>query len=153
MRSPALPQQLQIRRQVARDGPPGRLDASSVRKTLAIQMRQPTLFEKRRGERVVDVEQVVLYALGNFQARGKVLAQRDLPLDRLRGALRRASDAYDIEELSDEDAVAILRALGAEVRQVPSFVAKHPFRVIVPTALADRAGRTYQEIIASMKQA
>lgn len=115
-------------------------------------MRQPTLFEKQSGQSVTDVEQVVLYALGNFQARGKVLVQRDLPLDRLRGALRRASEAYEIEELSDEDAVAVLRALGAEVRQVPSFVAKHPFRVIVPTALADRAVSAYQEILASMKQ-
>ena len=116
-------------------------------------MRQPTLFEKRGGQSVVDVEQVVLFALGNFQARGKALAQRDLPLDRLRGALRRASEAYDIEELSDEDAVEVLRALGAGVRQVPSFVAKHPFRVIVPVELADRAQRAYPEILASMKQA
>lgn len=115
-------------------------------------MRQPTLFEKRSGQSAVDVEQVVLYALGNFQARGKVLAQRDLPLDRLRGAFRRASEAYDIEELSDEDAVAVLRTLGAEVRRVPSFVAKHPFRVIVPTELAERAISTYREIIASLKQ-
>jgi hypothetical protein len=115
-------------------------------------MRQPTLFEKRNGQGVVDFEQVVLYALGNFQARGKVLAQRDLPLDRLRGALRRASEAFDAEELSDEDAVAVLRTLGAEVRQVPSFVAKHPFRVIVHRELADRAQRAYSEILASMKQ-
>jgi hypothetical protein len=118
----------------------------------ANQMRQPTLFEKR-GQSPVDVEQVVLFALGNFQARGKALAQRDLPLDRLRGALRRASEAYDIEELSDEDAVEVLRSLGAEVRQVPSFVAKHPFRVIVSAELAARAQRAYPEILASLKQA
>jgi hypothetical protein len=118
----------------------------------ATEMRQPTLFEKRGGQSVVDVEQVVLFALGNFQARGKALVQRDLPLDRLRGALRRASEAYEIEELSDEDAVAVLRTLGAEVRQVPSFVAKHPFRVIVPAELAERAQRAYPEILASLKQ-
>jgi hypothetical protein len=94
----------------------------------------------------------VLYALGDFQARGKVLAQRDLPLDRLRGALRRASEAFDVEELSDEDAVAVFRTLGADVRQVPSFVAKHPFRVIVPRELADRAERAYTEIFAALKQ-
>jgi hypothetical protein len=116
-------------------------------------MRQPTLFEKRNGQSVVDVEQVVLYALGDFQARGKVLAQRDLPLDRLRGALRRASEAYQIEELPDEDAVAVLRTLGAEVRRVPSFVAKHPFRIIVTAELADRARLAYPEILASLKQA
>lgn len=116
-------------------------------------MRQPTLFEKRSGQSAVDVERVVLYALGDFQARGKVLAERDLPLDRLRGALRRASEAYDIEELSDEDAVAVLGTLGAEVRRVPSFVAKHPFRVIVPTELAERAEQTYREVLKETRNA
>lgn len=115
-------------------------------------MRQPTLFEKRRGQDAIDTEQVVLYALGDFQARGKVLAQRDLPLDRLRGALRRASEAHGIEELSDEDAVAAFKSLGAEVRQVPSFVAKHPFRVIVPVELAERSRLSFEEILASLKQ-
>lgn len=116
-------------------------------------MRQPTLFEKRSGQSAIDVEQVVLYALGDFQARGKVLAERELPLDRLRGALRRATDAHDVDELSDETAVAALRMLGAEVRQVPTFVAKHPFRVVVSDKLAERAQRAYQEILASMKRA
>jgi hypothetical protein len=116
-------------------------------------MRQPTFFEKRSETGAIDAEQIVLYALGDFQARGKVLAQRDLPLDRLRGALRRATEAHDIEELSDEDAVAAFRALGAEVRQVPSFVAKHPFRVIVSVELAERSKHAYREILASLKQA
>ena len=115
-------------------------------------MRQPTLFEKRSGEGAVDLGRVVLYALGEFQARGKVLAQRDLPLDRLRGALRRSTDAHDIEELSDEAAVATLKSLGAQVRQVPPFVAKHPFRVIVPQELAERSRHAYQEIIDTMRQ-
>lgn len=115
-------------------------------------MRQPTLFEKTSGKEVVDVENIVLYALGEFQARGKVLAERDLPLDRIRGALRRASEENDIEELSDEDAAAVLIRLGAEVRKVPAFVAKHPFRVIVPSSLADRAQRAYKEILAARKQ-
>lgn len=115
-------------------------------------MRQPTLFEKRSGQRAIDVEQIVLYALGDFQARGKVLAARELPLDRLRGALRRASEAHNVEELSDEDAVAAFRMLGAEVRQVPSFVAKHPFRIIVPDELAARAQHAYREILVSLKQ-
>jgi len=110
-------------------------------------MRQPTLFDRRTERGPVDYEQVVLYALGDFQARGKVLAERDLPLDRLRGALRRASEVHGIDELSDEAAVSTFRALGAEIRQVPPFVAKHPFRVIVPTPLAERARQTYREII------
>src|SRR3982750_2769534 len=104
-------------------------------------MRQPTLFERRSKQAAVDHERVVLYALGDFQGRGKVLAGRDLPLDRLRGALKRATEAHGIEELSDEEAVAAFRALGAEVREVPPFVAKHPFRIIVPTSLAERAQR------------
>ena len=116
-------------------------------------MRQPTLFEKRSGEGHVDVGRLVLYALGDFQARGKVLAGRDLPLDRLRGALRRSSEAHGVEELSDEEAVAAFRMLGAEVRQVPPFVAKHPFRVTVPTELAERARQAYGEILSSLKQA
>src|SRR5918912_584261 len=115
-------------------------------------MRQPTLFEKRGQQGEIDLERVVLYALGDFQARGKVLAQRDLPLDRLRGALRRATDAFGIDELSDEEAVGAFRSLGAEIRQVPPFVAKHPYRVIVPTELAERARNAYEEILAAMKQ-
>jgi hypothetical protein len=47
--------------------------------------------------------------------------------------------------LPDERAVAALRTLGADVRQVPSFVAKHPFRVTVPGALAARALSAYRE--------
>lgn len=115
-------------------------------------MRQPTLFEKRSQQGAIDFAQVVLYALGDFQARGKVLAQRDLPLDRLRGAFRRATEAHSIEELSDEETVETLRSLGAEVRQVPPFVAKHPFRVTVSAALAERAQKVYQELFASMQR-
>jgi hypothetical protein len=116
-------------------------------------MRQPTLFEKPGRPGAIDIEQVVLYALGDFQARGKVLAGRDLPLDRLRGALRRASEAHGVAELSDEDAVAVFKSLGAEVRQVPPFVAKHPFRIIVPAELAERSRHAYEEILTSLKQA
>ena len=112
-------------------------------------MRQPTLFEKRNKQAAVDHEHVVLYALGDFQSRGKVLVERDLPLDRLRGALKRAAEAHGLDELSDEDAVGAFRALGAEVRQVPPFVAKHPFRVTVPKLLAERAERDYQEMRAA----
>jgi hypothetical protein len=115
--------------------------------------RQPTLFERQSGEGTIAVEQLVLFALGDFQARGKVLAERDLPLDRLRGALKRASEAFGVEELPDERAVAAFRALGATVRQVPSFVAKHPFRVVVHAELAERAASAYQEIVAQIKPA
>lgn len=108
-------------------------------------MRQPTLFDEADTSRAVDAEQVALYALGEFQARGKLLAERDLPLDRLRGALKRACEAFGQQELSDERAVAAFSQLGANVRRVPSFVAKHPFRVIVPTALAERARRFFNE--------
>lgn len=108
-------------------------------------MRQPTLFEKKTAENEIDAGPLVLYALGEFQSRGKVLAERELPLDRLRGALRRAAEAYGTEELEDEPAVATLSALGAQVRRVPPFVAKHPFRITVPTGLAERARLFYQE--------
>ena len=113
-------------------------------------MRQPTLFDKNRAGSEVDAERIVLYALGDFQARGKALADRDLPLDRLRGAFKRASDAHRIEELSDEQAVATLKALGAGVRQVPTFVAKHPFRIIVPVELAERSLRRYRETLTGL---
>ncbi|MGB9178775.1 MAG: hypothetical protein WCB68_05950 [Pyrinomonadaceae bacterium] len=116
-------------------------------------MKQPSFFEKQTTRETVDLERVVLYALGNFQARGKVLAERDLPLDRLRGALKRAAEAFELEELTDESAVAILSRLGAEVRRVPSFVAKHPFRVIVPLDLAERARKLFSKIVEERKAA
>ncbi|MBA2647553.1 MAG: hypothetical protein H0U81_12225 [Pyrinomonadaceae bacterium] len=109
-------------------------------------MEQPTFFdhEGARGS-AADAEGLVLHALGEFQARGKILAERELPLDRLRGALRRAAESFAVEELNDERAVAALGSLGAVVRRVPTFVAKHPFRVIVPSALAARALHHYEE--------
>ena len=108
-------------------------------------MRQPTLFEKRSGEGAVDASRVVLYALGDFQARGLALAGRELPLDRLRGALRRAAEALGVEELEDEQSAAALSSLGATVRRVPTFFAKHPFRVVVREELAERARLFVQE--------
>lgn len=115
-------------------------------------MRQTTLFEKQSGQEAVDAGRMILFALGDFQARGKVLAERNLPLDRLRGAFKRAAEAHGVKELPDETTVNTLRALGAEVREVPPFVAKHPYRVIVPVKLAERAQQAYQEILAAMKQ-
>jgi hypothetical protein len=116
------------------------------KRSATIKMRQEKLFDSTT--EIVSDERIVLYALGEFQARGKVLADRDLPLDRVRGALRRAADAFGIEMPSDERAVAALVSAGALVRRVPSFVAKHPFRVVVPISLAERAREFHQEFIA-----
>jgi hypothetical protein len=102
-------------------------------------MSKTPLFDAEKTADGVDAERVVLYALGDFQARGLALAGRDLPLDRLRGALRRAAEAFGVEELEDEQAAAALVALGASVRRVPTFFAKHPFRVVVTAELAERA--------------
>jgi hypothetical protein len=110
-------------------------------------MRQQTLFEKQTGQPEVDAEQLAFYALGEFQARGKALAERDLPLDRLRGALKRTCELFGVEELEDERAVVALESIGAQIRRVQPFVAKHPFRVIVPTELAQRALASYRETL------
>jgi hypothetical protein len=106
-------------------------------------MRQPTFFESDTGGGRDEAERVVLYALGDFQARGLELIERDLPLDRLRGALRRAAEKLGAEELADEPAVEAFTSLGARVRRVPAFFAKHPFRVVVPAPLAERARAFY----------
>jgi hypothetical protein len=108
-------------------------------------MRQPTFFDKGMGDEAPDAGRLVLYALGEFQARGKLLADRDLPLDRLRGALRRACEASGVSELDDERAATVLGELGARVRRVPTFFAKHPFRVTVPPELAARAREYYEQ--------
>lgn len=108
-------------------------------------MLQPTFFDQGTGGDGPDPERLVLYALGDFQARGKVLAERDLPLDRLRGALRRAAEALGSPELGDEAAARAFESLGASVRRVPTFFAKHPYRVTVPAGLAERARAFYEE--------
>ncbi len=107
-------------------------------------MHQPNFFEKQPNTDKRAAEQIVLHALGEFQARGKVLAQRELPLDRLRGALRRATETFGVEELTDEEIAATLNTLGATVRRVPAFVAKHPYRVTVQTELAEHALQVYR---------
>ncbi len=108
-------------------------------------MIQPTLFDAQ--PEIVDAERLVLYALGEFQQRGKVLSGRELPLDRLRGAFRRASEAFNTEELSDEQIAIELERLGAKVVRVPSFVAKHPFRITVYENLAARSLEFYRQTI------
>ena len=109
-------------------------------------MRQNSFFdvESKPGEH--DAARLVLYALGDFQERGLVLAGRDLPFDRLRGAFRRAAEAFGVVELGDEEAAASLAALGAQVRRVPTFFAKHPFRVVVQAPLAERARAFFLEM-------
>ncbi|HLL76266.1 MAG TPA: hypothetical protein VK421_13525 [Pyrinomonadaceae bacterium] len=114
-------------------------------------MKQPTLFEERTPKNPDGGERLTLFALGEFQARGKALANRELPLDRLRGALRRASEALGFEEPDDESAARALGALGAHVSRVPPFVAKHPYRVTVPPSLADRALKFYEETVGQKK--
>jgi hypothetical protein len=109
-------------------------------------MEQTKLFERKKVGDAAEVEQLALYALGEFQARGKSLAGRELPLDRLRGALRRAAEDLETEELEDEAAAAAFASLGAQVRRVPPFVAKHPYRIIVATALAERAREFYEKL-------
>lgn len=107
-------------------------------------MKQTELFVEPKTSDEVAPDRIVLYALADFQLRGKVLAERELPLDRLRGALRRAADVFGVAELSDEDAVAAIQRLGGRVRRVPPYVAKHPFRVIIPSAVAEHAKQLYQ---------
>ncbi len=63
-------------------------------------IEQPNLFETSAP--AAQVEQILLYALGEFQSRGKVLADRELALDRLRGAFKRACEKFGASELPDE---------------------------------------------------
>ena len=104
---------------------------------------QPNLFETET--RAPEIEKILLYALGEFQSRGKVLADRELALDRLRGAFKRACEKFGADEFSDEKIAENLEKLGARVKRVPSFVAKHPFKVTVLNNLAERAKEFYSE--------
>lgn len=104
-------------------------------------MNQPTLFEsKAESEKV---EEILLYALGEFQSRKFVLAERELPLDRLLGAFKRAAEHFKISELSDEHIAENLEKLGASVKRLPSFVAKHPFKITVSNSLAEKSLEVY----------
>ncbi|MDX6484129.1 MAG: hypothetical protein QOE95_1900 [Gaiellaceae bacterium] len=108
-------------------------------------MRQNSFFDVEAEPDERDAARLVLYALGDFQERGKLLAGRDLPFDRLRGAFRRAATTLGAPELDDETVASTLNALGANVRRVPTFVAKHPFRVVVPEPLAEKSRRFFLE--------
>ena len=108
-------------------------------------MNQPTLFETNSEK--TQTEEVLLYALGDFQSRGLVLADRELPLDRLLGAFKRAFEHFQIAELSDEQIVETLEKLGAKINKLPSFVAKHPYRIIVSISVADKSRIFYEDKI------
>jgi len=100
-------------------------------------IEQPSLFEAESA--APDSERILLYALGEFQSRGKILAGRELALDRLRGAFKRAAEKFGAEEFADEQIVKGLEKLDAKIIQVPSFVAKHPYRITIYEMLATRA--------------
>ncbi len=104
---------------------------------------QPGLFDSPLKN--VEVEKVLLLALGEFQARGKILAGRELPLDRLRGAFKRSAEKFEIDPLSDDILAENLEKLGAKIVKVPNFVAKHPFRVTVQAELAEKADAFYRQ--------
>jgi histone H3/H4 len=108
-------------------------------------MNQPTLFEQ--STQTVEIERVLLFALGEFQSRKKVLTDRELPIDRLRGALKRACEKFETAEISDEVFAESLEKLGAKVTKLQSFVAKHPFRVTVGKDLAEKSFEFYLETL------
>jgi hypothetical protein len=94
----------------------------------------------------VSFEDAILYALGEFQARGHTLADRELALDRLRHAVDRACDKLRVEPLSDETIATLLDKVGAKVVEIPNYFAKRPYRVTVPSALASRALTVYHQM-------
>lgn len=108
-------------------------------------MDQPTLFDGKN--QTVKTEKLLLYALGEFQARGKELANRELPFDRLHGAFRRSAEKFQTEELEDETIVNLLEKMGAKIVRKPSFVAKHPFRITIESGLAERAKELYKQTL------
>jgi len=106
---------------------------------------QPNLFEIETD--APEIEKILFFALGEFQSRGKVLADRELALDRLRGAFKRACEKFGANELPDEQIAESLENLGANVKRIPSFVAKHPFRITVSNTTAERAKQFYNEML------
>ena len=105
--------------------------------------KQPTLFDAKSSD--AEAEKVVLFALGEFQSRGFELIDRELALDRLRGAFKRAAEDFGFAEFPDEKIAGILGHLGANIKKVPVYVAKHPFRVTVNAELAQNALEIYKQ--------
>jgi hypothetical protein len=102
------------------------------------------LFERTE----VKLEELALYALGDFQARKNQLAGRQLPLDRLLGAFRRAAtEKFDLASVPDDEEIAkVLEKLGAKVKRLPNFRAKHPFLILVEEELANQALEFFEKI-------
>ncbi len=96
----------------------------------------------------VNLEELVLCGLGEFQARKKQLAGRELPLDRLLGAFRRvAIEKFHLAFLPEDEKIAkALEKLGAKVKKLPSFRAKHPFLVSVEEKLAKQALEFFEKM-------
>lgn len=109
-----------------------------------IEQQQPGLFDPV--EDGVGRRELVFYALGDFQTRGFELAGRKMALDRLLGAFRRAYAQFEIEAFEDDDLAQCLKSAGARVSKVPSYVAKHPYRVVVPADLAERSLRYFERV-------
>ncbi|MBC7795483.1 MAG: hypothetical protein H7Z37_01260 [Pyrinomonadaceae bacterium] len=108
-------------------------------------MSQQNLFDGSDKSIEIDYKKLILFALGEFQSRGKELINRELPFDRLRGAFRRAGEHFKYSVISDEDLARELEKLKAKIVRVPTFVAKHPFRVTVDKALGNIALEFYQD--------
>lgn len=107
-------------------------------------MIQPSFFDEKFGAKVVENDVLMMFALGEFQKRGKELAERELPLDRLLGAIRRSAEHFQTAELNDEEIAETLVKLGAKVVRRPNFFAKHPFRITVPVNLAEKSLEIFQ---------
>ena len=113
-------------------------------------MTQLSLFGPREK---VDASSALLYALGEFQARGKALADRELAFDRLRGAFLRAFQEFGVEPMNDREIADELIKLGSRVIEVPTYVAKHPFRITVPGDTAELARTFYTGLELKKKKA
>lgn len=105
---------------------------------------QPSLFDTPAP--AVALEQVILFALGEFQSRGHELAGRELALDRLRHAVVRACEKFGVGTPPDETVASVLGGLGAKVVEIPAYFAKRPFRVTVPSTLASEASSIYHQL-------
>ena len=111
---------------------------------MEIRSAHPTLLDRPASR--VSLEEVLYYALGEFQARGHKLADRELALDRLRHAIDRACETFSIEFPSDETVATELKNAGAKVVEIPNYFAKRPYRVTVTSALASQALTVYHQI-------
>lgn len=92
----------------------------------------------------IPLEDVILFALGEFQSRGHKLAGRELALDRLRHAIDRSFRKFSVEEMTDEIIAESLKKLGAIVTELPQYIAKRPYRVSVPAELAEAASQVFR---------